>query len=144
MNAVKRFALILANSDQPLAWPEGAEVVYLHKEEAETEYRDGMWDYAYVGDAFGKATGVIHEQDFRDFMDSYVTVHPNFAEEYQIRCKEVSGTLAELGQEISNLIARGQELAEEVGMDFIIDTGSAYIDVSRLSAVDWNSSSMSC
>lgn len=141
MNVVKRFALLLANSDQPFGWPEGAVEVNLYLEEIETGMEDGDWEYDYIGVGFGNATGKVTQEEF----ETFVAQNPNFKEEYEVGLKQALAELAEISKTIGENLDRGFILSKEFGVDFDIELSSGrVIPTEKLGRVDWNSSSLDC
>lgn len=80
----------------------------------------------------------------KDEFLAYHAGHPNLARDYDQGRREAMGKLAELSRQASAILDEGTELSDLYGMTWIVETKQGDINVQRLNAVDWDSSSMYC
>lgn len=75
---------------------------------------------------------------------AYHAENPNLIADFNVERREAIAQLAELGNAVSNALNEGSELAAKYGIEWIVETDHGSINVPRLNAVDWDSSSMYC
>lgn len=75
---------------------------------------------------------------------AYHEDNPNLAADFDVERREAICQLAEIGKTVSYALNDGSKLAEAYGIEWIVETDHGSINVPRLNAVDWDSSSMYC
>lgn len=143
MQAIRLLCLNFGVDD----WLESAETAEVDSESAcfsgEAMAKKYEWkSFHHVSLEYSQVQGE-REVTKEEFL-AYHAEHPNLARDYEQGRREAIGKLAELSRQASAILNEGSELADLYAISWIVETDHGDINVQRLNAVDWDSSSMYC
>lgn len=143
MQAIRLLCLNFGVDD----WLEGAEFAEVDSESA--CFSGGLMAKKYEWKNFHRVSLEYNqlqgdrEVSKEEFL-AYHAEHPSLSRDYDQGRREAMGKLAELSRQASAILDEGTELSDLYGMTWIVETKQGDINVQRLNAVDWDSSSMYC
>lgn len=143
MEAIRLLCLNFGPED----WLEGADFAEVDPESACFEGKGMDTKYEWksfhrVSIEYGRLQG--DRQVSKEQFLAYHAEHPDLAQDYELGRRQAIGKLAELSRQASDILNEGSELADLYAITWVVETDHGDINVQRLNAVDWDSSSMYC